>query len=138
MFIKQKRALRWMMIAALNMGLVVLLGAFGAHGLRTIVDDSTLDIWETAVLYQFFHGVGLFLIGLISLTIQHKLQLIERHLQLIGVLFALGIIFFCGSLYGLVLSGVKILGIITPIGGAFFIMGWFLLFLALFRYYRNI
>lgn len=98
----------------------VALGAFGAHGLEGRVSERALQNWKTAVDYQMYHTAGLFAIGLLL----HKFQ--ASSLQAAGWFFIAGIIIFSGSLYVLSLSGIKILGAITPIGGVSFLIGWFL------------
>ena len=103
--------------------LVVILGAFGAHGLKDILDEYGKTIYEKAVLHHMFHTMAILVLGLIE-KIQPELQLF-----LVGWAFILGIILFSGSLYILAITGIKSLGIITPIGGVFFIIGWVLLFM---------
>lgn len=111
-------------IASLLLMLGVATGAFGAHGLRAHVGPELLAVWQTAVLYQLVHALGL--LGLAALT--HRLH---HKLASSSALFLLaGIVIFSGSLYALVLSGVRMLGAITPIGGVSFMVGWLLLALA--------
>ena len=103
----------------------VLLGAFAAHGLEGRLSQSYIDTFQTAVLYQFIHTLALF--GLILLPgslISGKYQ------RRIASMFGLGILTFSGSLYSLVLLNLPSLGIITPIGGSAFIIGWIMLFFA--------
>ncbi len=102
-------------------------GAFGAHGLRAHVSPHLLDVWQTAVLYQFVHALGL--LGIAAL--QPRLH---ARLASAGAAFLLaGILIFSGSLYALVLSGVRLIGAITPIGGVSFMIGWLLVALAALR-----
>lgn len=102
-------------------------GAFGAHGLRAHVAPHLLDVWQTAVLYQFVHALGL--LGIAAL--QPRLH---ARLASAGAAFLLaGILIFSGSLYALVLSGVRLIGAITPIGGVSFMIGWLLVALAALR-----
>ncbi len=98
------------LLAALGVGL----GAFGAHGLRSILDSSQLEWWHTAVQYQMWHALGL-----IGLGASH----LER-LTLPVTLLTLGTLMFAGSLYLLALTGLHWLGMITPIGGLLMIAGW--------------
>lgn len=100
------------------MGLGVLLGAFGAHALKKILSPEMLDVYKTGVEYQFCHAIGLLLVGLIGFHLESK------WLRLSGILIIVGIILFSGSLYALSMSGIKILGAITPIGGLSFVAGW--------------
>jgi len=99
-------------------------GAFGAHGLRAHVGPELLGVWQTAVLYQLVHALGLLGLAALAPRLHHKLASSSA-------LFLLaGIVIFSGSLYALVLSGVRMLGAITPIGGVSFMVGWLLLALA--------
>ena len=111
------------MIGAISGCLVVILGAFGAHGLKDILDDYGKSIYNKAVLYHMFHTIGILILGLIN-KIQPEFQL-----YLAGWAFLCGIILFSGSLYILAITGIGPLGMITPIGGIFFIIGWILLLL---------
>lgn len=101
--------------------LSVALGAFGAHGLKKMTDAAGLANWETAARYQFFHALALIFIGLLSSHISTGLR------SAIIWCFVLGILIFSGTLYALVLSGMRWLGAITPIGGTLMIIGWALL-----------
>lgn len=103
------------------------LGAFGAHGLKTRVSADMLAIWHTGVTYQFFHALALILLG-----IWIKQSGVEATAAL--WFFSLGILLFSGSLYMLVLSDIKVLGAITPIGGVFFLVGWVTWLLAVVRH----
>ena len=107
--------------------LAVVLGAFGAHYLKNTLNDYSLSIFQTGVLYQFFHSIGILLVVLLSKSINNL------NLDLSLWFFTLGIILFSGSLYLLAVTGLKWLGAITPIGGMFFILGWISLFLKSFK-----
>ncbi len=109
------------LLAALNMMIAVGAGAFGAHGLKSTLSADMLAVWHTAVTYQVMHALGIFVIALLMPRLAHPL------LPAAGVLMLVGIVFFSGSLYILALSGVRILGAITPIGGAAFIAAWAML-----------
>ena len=101
----------------------VALGAFGAHGLKTRVSAEMLSVWQTGVTYQFFHALALILLGIWMKTSGATT----------GVpfwSFIAGIVLFSGSLYVLTLSGAKIFGAITPIGGVLFLVGWLLWLMA--------
>ena len=110
-------------IGAISGCVVVILGAFGAHGLKDILDTYGKSIYEKAVLYQIFHTLAILVLGVIEKVLP------ELQLQLVGWAFLLGMIFFSGSLYLLAVTGIKWLGIITPIGGLLFIIGWIVLFI---------
>ncbi|SES93315.1 DUF423 domain-containing protein [Thorsellia anophelis] len=115
----------------------VILGAFGAHLIEGRVEPKMFGIWQTAVLYQLVHGLGLLFVGGFGVALGYRGQAISKQLILTGIMLSMGIIFFSGSLYILVLSGIKVLGAITPIGGMFFILGWLLMVLAVLRFYLN-
>lgn len=108
--------------AAVSAFIVVGLGAFGAHGLRTMLDAARLATWETAVQYQMFHVVALLAVGLCAR--QHD----SAALRAGGWSFIVGTLLFSGSLYLLALTGQRWLGMVTPLGGVAFLAGWALLF----------
>ena len=97
--------------------LAVALGAFGAHGLRDLLErNGTAHTWETAVFYHFVHSLGLLLLAALTAG--------ARSPKGPGLCFLAGIVLFSGSLYALALTGVKLLGAITPLGGVAFLVGW--------------
>lgn len=105
-------------------GLAVAVGAFGAHALKTILASTgRLETFETGVKYHFYHALGLILVGLLMTRFEHKF------LAYSGYSFVLGIILFSGSLYLLSTLNMPKLGMITPLGGIAFILGW--IFMAL-------
>lgn len=112
----------FVLLGSLSAFLGVALGAFGAHGLKTKVAPDMLAVWETAVLYHLVHALGLLLIGILC-HLMPDLALLRNA----GWALLIGTLFFSGSLYLLVLTGVKPLGMITPIGGVAFLAGWILL-----------
>ena len=115
--------MNFLMIGAISGCLVVIMGAFGAHALNDILDDYGKTIYNKAVFYHMFHSIALLILGLIN-KIQPEIQLF-----FVGWSFLFGIILFSGSLYILAITGIKSLGMITPIGGVLFIIGWiFLIF----------
>lgn len=103
---------------AVFMALGVLLGAFGAHALKNILSPEMLAVYKTGVEYQFYHALGLLLIGLIGFQVKSK------YLRWSGLFITIGIILFSGSLYVLSISGIKTIGAITPVGGLSFVAGW--------------
>ncbi len=115
--------MNYLMIGAISGCLVVVMGAFGAHALKDILDDYGQSIYNKAVLYHIFHSIALLIVGLINKI--HP----EISLSISGLSFLFGIILFSGSLYILAITGIKPLGMITPIGGVLFIVGWVLLIL---------
>ncbi len=107
-------------VAALNMAIAIGAGAFGAHGLKRLLTPDMLAIWHTAVTYHVMHAIGMILVALLLARYNESL------LAWAGWIMFAGIILFSGSLYWLALSGHKILGAITPIGGVAFILAWLL------------
>ncbi len=111
----------FILLGSVNAFLGVSLGAFGAHALKGRVTVEMLAVWQTAVLYHLVHALGLILVGiLIHLMPQASL------LRVSGWLLCAGVLLFSGSLYLLVLSGIKQFGMVTPIGGVAFLVGWLL------------
>jgi uncharacterized membrane protein YgdD (TMEM256/DUF423 family) len=108
----------WLLLAATFGFLSVALGAFGAHSLKNILDEYGKSVYEKAVLYQIFHSMALFAVG----VLQHLFKGIS--FSPAGLGFLIGILLFSGSLYVLAITGVKWLGAITPIGGLAFLFGW--------------
>lgn len=111
--------------------IAVILGAFGAHGLKSQISVSDLDNWKTGVNYQFYHIFALLYLSTIS-------RFRDGFINLAYYAFTGGIIFFSGSLYLLATRsitglGTGILGPITPIGGLMFILGWIFLLLAVIK-----
>lgn len=114
--------------AAILGALSVAIGAFAAHNLKGLISNYALEIFETAVKYQFYHVFGLLAVGIL-----YK-EFPGRTLKWSGRLFIIGIMLFSGSLYILafikaaVLPGYNWIGAITPFGGLCFILGWIFLF----------
>lgn len=121
--------MNWGAVAAILLGLGVLLGAFGAHGLRDRLDAYSMAVYERAVFYHFIHALGLLIVSLLPRVD----WLTQSAASWICWLLLFGIVIFCGSLYALAVSGSKIPGAITPIGGLSFIAAWFLLGFILLR-----
>lgn len=111
----------------------VSLGAFGAHALKDILDEYSTGIWNTAVQYQMFHTVALLVIGILMSA---KLFGEVKQLKIAMICMNLGIVFFAGSLYVLALSGIGVLGAITPIGGVLFLIGWTMVIISAMKYAR--
>src|SRR6476659_10684574 len=108
----------FMFVGAL-MGFVgVGLGAFGAHGLRGRLTPEMLAVFETGVRYHMYHALAIILVAVVMGRMSGWL------IQTAGWCFVAGIVLFSGSLYSLALSGVTVLGAITPIGGVAFLAGW--------------
>ena len=115
-------------IGALLGGIAVALGAFGAHGLKKVVTADTVNTFQTGVQYQMYHALALIAVAIVFEKFPTKLMVWA------GASFCIGILLFSGSLYLLTILkatgkvGLEGVGIITPIGGLFFIVGWLLLF----------
>jgi uncharacterized membrane protein YgdD (TMEM256/DUF423 family) len=117
-----ENARRWIAFSAGVLGFAgVVLGALGAHALKeTLTLRSSLDTWHTAVIYHLVHSVAILALGRGLLTDGKAMIWAAR-------CWIVGIVLFCGSLYGLALAGPTILGPITPIGGLAFLIGWALI-----------
>ena len=112
-------------IAAIIAALSVALGAFAAHGLQQHLSAYSLDVFKTAVQYQFIHALALFGLGIFLLVLsQNNTADVPMSLVIAGVAWLVGILLFSGSLYGLSLLQWRWFGPITPLGGICFIIGW--------------
>jgi len=120
-------------IASLLLMLAVVLGAFGAHGLRSHLDANSMGIWEKAVFYHFVHALGMLIVTVMG----RVAMLTEKSAARVSQLLILGILFFSGSLYLLAVSGVRTLGAVTPLGGLSFIAAWLFLAIQLARENRK-
>lgn len=118
----------FVLAGSLNALLAVALGAFGAHALKESLDPHYLSVYETGVHYHMIHALGLILVGLVAERV-NQTSLVNWA----GRLLIIGIILFSGSLYILSLTQLSYLGMITPLGGVSFIVGWFLLGAAAFK-----
>ncbi|MEY3161517.1 MAG: hypothetical protein RIT25_1508 [Planctomycetota bacterium] len=105
-------------LGALACGSAVGLGAFGAHGLKGVLEPAQLDTWNTAVLYQLVHGLAMLVTALAPMP--------QRLGSAVLHCFGWGILCFSGSLYLLATAGMKFLGPVTPLGGVLFLVGWIL------------
>jgi uncharacterized membrane protein YgdD (TMEM256/DUF423 family) len=112
----------FIIIGAINAFLSVALGAFGAHALEGKISQKYIDTWNTGVLYQMFHSIGILIIGVLMGNIAAS-----SLLNWSGWLMLIGIVLFSGSLYVLSITGIKVLGAITPLGGVSFLIAWVLL-----------
>ena len=124
------------LILASFLGLTsVIIGAFGAHGLKEVLDAEQLQTFEVGVRYQMYHALFLLFIGLID-------KISEKTKSTIFYLVFVGVIFFSGSIYGLAtndLTGFDFskIALITPIGGALLIAAWAILFINFLKYKEN-
>lgn len=108
----------FLFIGALLGGVGVGLGAFGAHGLRGRLTPDMLAVFETGVRYQMYHALALLAVSAAMPRYEGRL------ITIAGWAFTAGVFLFSGSLYALSLSGIRVLGAITPIGGVLFLIGW--------------
>ena len=113
---RQSVSTRQAMLIGVAGASAVLLGAFGAHALKSVLDARHHGIWETAVNYQFWHVLAL------ALAVTTAVPGRARATAIIS--WALGIVLFCGSLYALALGAPRWVGVITPLGGVGFVLGW--------------
>lgn len=111
-------------LSAVSGALAVVLGAFGAHALEGSLSDRYQAVYETAVLYHLTHSIVAVLASLLLLSQKH------RFYRYAALSFLIGNLLFAGSLYALAVFALPILGMITPLGGVAFIIGWLLLAVA--------
>ena len=114
----------WFGVGAIAGAIGVVLGAFGAHGLRSRVDADLLAVFETGVRYHMYHSLALLAVGWAASRWP------GTWVSASGWLFLVGIVVFCGSLYVMTLTGARWLGAVTPLGGVAFIAGWIALAVA--------
>ena len=117
----------WFATGSVLCGLGVILGAFGAHGLRTRLSPEMLVVFETGVRYHLIHALGLLAVAWAASRWPGS------YVSIAGYLFVAGIFIFSGSLYVLAVTGIRWLGAITPIGGVCLIVGWGLLAIGVLR-----
>ena len=117
----------WFATGSVLCGLGVILGAFGAHGLRARLSPEMLVVVETGVRYHLIHALGLLAVAWAASRWPGS------YVSIAGYLFVAGIFIFSGSLYVLAVTGIRWLGAITPIGGVCLIVGWGLLAIGVLR-----
>ena len=115
---------RWLVTGASLALLAVVLGAFGAHGLKQVLSSASLTSFETAVRYQMYHAL--------ALLIAASLPGLKSAFRVWALrCFFIGVLLFSGSIYMLVLTGATIFGPVTPLGGLFLMAGWVCLIIAM-------
>jgi uncharacterized membrane protein YgdD (TMEM256/DUF423 family) len=115
--------MNWSVTGAILLALAVIIGAFGAHALQGRLDAYLKSVYETGVMYHFFHALGLLVVSFLP----RIGALTASRAGWVCALLLTGIILFSGSLYALAISGVRMLGAVTPFGGVAFIAAWLLL-----------
>src|SRR3982751_2526256 len=110
-FMMTAQARLFVTLGAISALLAVGLGAFGAHALRGMVTPELLSAYQTGVQYHFYHSLGLLIVGIVAGAFPS-----QTGLHWAGWLMVTGIVLFSGSLYAMTLTGIRVLGAITPIG----------------------
>jgi uncharacterized membrane protein YgdD (TMEM256/DUF423 family) len=118
----------FVILGGINALLAVMLGAFGAHGLKNYLSPELLTIYQTGVDYHVWHALGLVLIGMLGAHLPNIALLVWA-----GALMLTGILFFSGSLYVLSITGIRWMGALTPLGGFAFIVAWMFVVIASWR-----
>jgi uncharacterized membrane protein YgdD (TMEM256/DUF423 family) len=116
----------FLLIGAIAGFLAVMLGAFGAHGLRARLSPEMMAVFETGVRYHMYHALAIIAVGLMLPSLGGWL------VRFSGWAFTIGIVLFSGSLYALAFTGVTTFGAVTPLGGLAFLIGWACLIIAAF------
>jgi len=120
---------KWfLLLGSLNALLAVVLGAFGAHGLKARLPQELLAVYQTGVQYHLYHALGLIVVGLVATQFP-----VSGWLKGSGWLMLTGIVIFSGSLYAMSIGGVRAFGAITPVGGVVFILAWVMLAIAVMK-----
>lgn len=123
---------RWIIVGSISAAIAVGLGAFGAHGLETWLNDNfpenageRLANWKTSATYQIYHSLGMIFVGVLTNFSSRK-----KLLNAAGILMMAGILLFSGMLYAWVLTDNRTMVMIVPLGGLSFILGWITLAIA--------
>lgn len=117
----------WILIGGIFGFLGVALGAFGAHGLKETLSPEMLETFRTGIFYQLVHTIAILVIGFFG----------DKRFFKAALFFSVGIILFSFSLYIYTTTGIKQLAIITPFGGVSFLIGWLIVIISGFSYYKN-
>lgn len=118
----------FLILGSINAALVVMLGAFGAHGLKARITTEMLTLFQTGVHYHLFHSLGLLVVGVVAVQIVDSV-----FLKWAGWLMLAGIFLFPGSLYLVSVVGIRWMGMVTPFGGLAFIAAWILFLMAIIK-----
>ena len=114
----QQQAKRSIVSGTILLAIAVLIGAFGAHGLKTMVTPDKLVTFETGVRYHFYHAFGLIILGIFQRTTPS----IKANVPYWS--FLIGILLFSFNCYFYAISGLKVFAMIVPVGGVLFVLGW--------------
>lgn len=117
---------RELIIASIFFALAVALGAFGAHGLKPRLSAKAIQTYQTGINYQFLHAIALFIVSFIG--VQFKIRFQQTYWA-----FVMGIIFFSFNCYLYAVTEIKTFAMIVPLGGIFFLLGWLILIIKLFK-----
>ncbi len=109
----------FMALGALVLFIATLLGAYGTHGVQGSVNEQAWNAYQVAVEYQFYHGIGVILVGILALHFPTS-----KWIKVSGWLLFSGVIVFSGSIYTLTLAGISGIGALAPIGGLSMMGGW--------------
>lgn len=122
-----------LVLGSVNGALAVILGAFGAHALRSRIDPAMMEVYHTGSQYHFYHALALLALAALALRLPDL-----PALRWSGWLMTIGIVLFSGSLYLLAVTGIRWLGAVTPLGGLAFIAAWATLAVAALRAPRTL
>ncbi|MBL0953904.1 MAG: DUF423 domain-containing protein [Leptospira sp.] len=135
--VKKQSDLVLILLICLSGFLAVAIGAFGAHGLKKIIPPDLMITFETGNKYHFYHSITA-LIAFLMLILSEQYETSEKsnkYLRFSIWMFLVGILIFSFSLYFLAITGIKILGAITPFGGVSFLAAWFFLGLGMYYFF---
>lgn len=135
--VKNQSNLVMILLICLSGFLAVAIGAFGAHGLKNVISSELLVVFETGSKYHFYHSLAALLtfILLVFTETNDSSSQTQKYLKISVWLFLIGILIFSFSLYMLAITGIKILGAITPFGGVSFLIGWLFLGLGMYHFF---
>lgn len=120
-------AKRSLVLGSSLLALAVLIGAFGAHGLKNMVEPEKLVTFETGVRYHFYHAFGLMIVGIL----QQQFESLRLNVSVYS--FLVGILLFSFNCYLYVVTGMKVFAMIVPVGGLLFVLGWIVLLVKLLK-----
>lgn len=135
--VKKQSKLVMILLICLSGFLAVAIGAFGAHGLKNVISPELLVVFETGNKYHFYHSLAALLtfILLVFTETNDSSSQTQKYLKISVWMFLIGILIFSFSLYTLAITGIKILGAITPFGGVSFLIGWLILGLGMYHFF---